>query len=114
MSDTGKRITVTEQLLNEISQNIIKFFDPEKIILFGSQVSGKRSDDSDVDLLVIMESHERPARRSTKIRKLCRPKFLPMDILVRTPNEIRKRLEVNDSFIVEILKKGRVLYEKAA
>ena len=61
-------------------------FKPEKIILFGSRAWGSPQDDSDVDLLIVMESNHRAPQRSAEISMECRPPFLPMDILVRTPN----------------------------
>ena len=106
------RIKVTDALLKKISHEIIQHFHPSKIILFGSQVWGKPSFDSDVDLLVIMESDERPALRASRVRHICRPRFMSMDILVRTPQEIKARLDMNDFFIKTIIEKGRVLYEK--
>lgn len=36
-----------------------------------------------------------------------------MDILVRTPQEIAKRLEYGDFFISDIMEKGKVVYERA-
>ena len=59
-----------------------------------------------------MESDERPHRRAACVSLAARPRFLPMDILVRTPQEIRARLEIGDSFVKEILERGRVLYER--
>ena len=68
--------------------------------------------DSDVDLLVVMESNERPAARSAAIAKALLDIPFPIDILVRTPDEIRHRLEIGDYFIREIVERGEVLYER--
>jgi len=103
-----------KKLITSISKNIIENFNPEKIILFGSSAKGTQTKDSDIDLLVIMDSKQRPAKRSMDISKVCRPKFISMDILVRTPEEIRKRLQAGDYFIKEILGKGKVLYARKA
>jgi predicted nucleotidyltransferase len=84
-------------------------FHPEKIILFGSHAYGHPHADSDVDLLVIM-----PARnqhdQAVKIRWEF-PAPFAMDLLVRTPKEMKWRLEEGDSFHTEITSKGKVLYE---
>lgn len=111
LSNELSRVEVTEQLLNEIVQKIVSYFHPLKIVLFGSYAWGKPKRDSDVDLLVIMESNERPARRAVAVRDVCQPRFLSMDIMVRTPDEITERLEIGDFFFRNILKKGIVLYE---
>lgn len=103
---------VTAELLQNIVQRIIAGVLPEKIILFGSYAYGKPSPDSDLDILVIMNSQERPAERVLAVSRLLRPRPFPMDILVRTPGEIAASLEQRDSFILEILNRGKVLYEQ--
>ncbi|MBI5741259.1 MAG: nucleotidyltransferase domain-containing protein [Nitrospirae bacterium] len=102
------------KLIRNISRKIVENFDPEKIILFGSFAEGTSTEESDIDLLVIMESNQRSAKRSMEISKVCRPKFVSMDILVRTPAEIKKRLAIGDYFIKDILEKGKVLYDRKA
>jgi len=109
-----KYSVLDKKLIRNISKKIVENFNPEKIILFGSAAKGTPSKDSDVDLLVVMDSKQRPAKRSIEVSKICRPKFVSMDILVRTPKEIKKRLEIGDYFIKEILEKGKVLYVRKA
>ena len=95
------------------TQRIVKAFNPERIILFGSYAYGKPTSDSDVELLIVMESDQRPVARAASVSKILRPRLIPMDIMVRTPDEIRHRLEIGDYFFQEILEKGRVLYERS-
>ena len=68
--------------------------------------------DSDVDILIVMESQDRPTERAVKVSRLLRPRPFPMDILVRTPEEIRHRLKIGDHFIQEIMNQGKILYER--
>jgi predicted nucleotidyltransferase len=86
-------------------------FNPEKIILFGSHAYGTPNEDSDVDILVVM-----PARnqidQAFKIHVTLDPPF-PVHVIVRTPYSLRWRLQEGDSFLREIVTKGKVLYEKA-
>jgi predicted nucleotidyltransferase len=85
-------------------------FNPEKVILFGSHAYGHPEANSDVDLLVIMEPSGRPPYQEAKIRTtVCVP--FSVDLMVRTPLRLRKRLAMKDSFITEIMRKGRVLHE---
>lgn len=105
-------LQVTEEILAEIVQRIVTKLDPEKIILFGSYAYGRPSVDSDVDLLVIMESNMRHALRTVEVSELIIPRPFPMDIIVKTPAEIRIALAQKDYFIREILERGRVLYER--
>lgn len=99
--------------LKSVTQRIICAFDPERIILFGSYAYGMPTSDSDLDLLVVMESDQRPTTRAVNISKILRPRLIPIDILVRTPEEIRYRLEIGDYFFQEIFEKGKVLYERS-
>jgi predicted nucleotidyltransferase len=110
----NKQAVVNNKIISAISKKIVENFSPEKIILFGSSARGTQTKDSDIDLLVIMDSKQRPAKRSMEISKACRPKFISMDIIVRTPEEIKNRLQIGDYFIKEILEKGKVLYARKA
>lgn len=101
-----------ELQLESVKQRIVQAFNPEKIIVFGSYAYGDPGIDSDIDLLIIMKSKERPAIRSAQISKLIRPRPFPMDILVRTPEEIDNRLRIGDRFIEEIISRGRILYDR--
>jgi predicted nucleotidyltransferase len=95
--------------IKAVAERIGRDFRPRKVILFGSYAGGKPTEDSDVDLLVIMPLRGDPVYKSVEIALAARPGF-PMDILVRTPAEVRKRLAWNDSFIRDIMEKGKVLY----
>lgn len=101
-----------EDKLQEVTKRIVEAFNPQWIIVFGSHAYGQPTPDSDVDLLIVMESNERPATRAMQVSKLLRPRPFPVDILVRTPQEIQQRLEMGDYFIREIMERGRVLYER--
>jgi predicted nucleotidyltransferase len=88
---------------------IAREFRPEKIVLFGSYAYGQPTLDSDVDVMVILP-HRKGRRPSLEIRRRISAGF-PVDILVRAPTEINRRLRQGDSFITEVMSKGRVLYE---
>jgi predicted nucleotidyltransferase len=101
-----------EDRLEDVTRRIVVACDPHRIILFGSYAYGHPSADSDVDLLIVMESDERPAARAMRVSRLLRPRPFPMDILVRTPEEIQRRLNMGDYFIREVIERGRILYER--
>ncbi len=94
--------------------NDLKAYDPEKIILYGSYAWGKPHEDSDLDFFVIKKSDEKRIDRVVKLRELIRNEhyLMPMDFLVYTPEEVKKREEIGDLFIQEIFENGRVIYEK--
>jgi predicted nucleotidyltransferase len=103
---------VTEDLLAEVAAHIVEALAPERIILFGSYANGEPTADSDIDLLIVMETTERPAVRRQAVSRLFRRRRFPLDIIVRTPAEVEEALQQTDPFIREILQKGRVLYER--
>jgi len=102
---------VTMETILEYARKIGEHFLPEKIILFGSYAYGEPTEDSDVDLLVIMQFEGKPPRKAVEIRKLIGHPFA-MDILVRTPDEITWRYKGLDPFVCDALDKGVVLYER--
>ena len=104
----------TRALLNEIVQKLVGNIDVKKIILFGSYSTGSYTKDSDLDLFVIAKIKEKGVKRHASISALLEPRKLPMDIIVKTPEEIKKRAKYFDPFISNINKNGMVLYEKKA
>jgi predicted nucleotidyltransferase len=96
--------------INNLCRQIVDNFKPQKIILFGSHAYGKPNADSDVDLLVVMPFEGRNSQKAIEI--LCRLKTdVPLDLLVRTSEQVRQRIEMEDFFMQDIVEKGRVLYE---
>ncbi len=93
-------------------KRIVEELRPEKIILFGSYAQGTATRDSDVDLLVIMETEAPSRERSWAISRLLIPRPFPVDILVRTPVEVEQALKKRDFFMREIIEKGTLLYER--
>ncbi len=108
------RWPITKTKISRAAQKIVEMADPEKIILFGSFAYGKPTPDSDVDLLVIMESDESVHTRMVRLSKILSPRPFPVDIITRTPAELRERLEIGDCFFKEIMTKGTVLYERVS
>jgi len=89
----------------------LKDYNPEKIILFGSSVGGKLTKDSDLDLLIIKKTRKNPWKRTLEADAYL-DHDIAIDILVYTPQEIKKRLKMDDFFIQEIMQRGRLIYAK--
>ena len=98
--------------LPQAIKRIVSELKPEKIILFGSYAYGNPTPDSDVDLLVIIETKLTYKERYLSVSRLLRPRHFPVDIIVKTPKEIEKALRTNSFFTREIYTKGIVLYER--
>lgn len=103
---------ISRREINTIVKRIAEKFDPEQIILFGSYAYGKPHQYSDVDLLVVMKTKERPRRKQIEISRALSPHPFGIDILVRTPQQIKERIPMGDYFLREITTKGKVLYER--
>jgi uncharacterized protein len=106
------RPPVTDTLLADITRRIVEKFQPYKVVLFGSYAYGTSHLESDVDLLVVMDSNEPMAQRIRRVTEVAKVRFLPMDVIVRTPAEMAQRLAMGDFFLAGILDKGKVLYRR--
>ena len=108
MTQAQKMVSKGE--IEGVVRQIVEGFGPEKIILFGSYAYGEVEEGSDVDLLVVMETGEKTIRVAAAVRERVEHRF-SMDIIVRTPEQIREGLRWRDSFLTEVLTRGVVLYE---
>lgn len=95
--------------IQEFCDQIAAEFHPERIVLFGSYAYGTPESGSDVDLLVILPFTGKRTTKSLEMLTRVKPSF-PVDLLVRTPDEVRQRLEWNDYFLREVMERGRTLY----
>jgi predicted nucleotidyltransferase len=96
--------------IRRFARQVAERFHPEKIVLFGSQAWGTPHADSDVDILVIMPTRNQ-LDQAARISVAIDPPF-PLDIIVRTPHSVSWRLAEGESFLSEVMRKGKVLYEK--
>ncbi len=101
---------VTRKQILDVANRIGREFRATRVVLFGSYAYGRPTADSDVDLLVVMPYRGESHRKATQIRMAIDIPFAA-DILVRSDAEIRKRTRLNDFFIQEISRRGKVLYE---
>lgn len=95
--------------IRQYARQVAEHFQPEKIILFGSYAYGTPHEESDVDLLVVIPCRN-PGDMAFKIRCTIDPPFAA-HIVVRTPYAMAWRLREGDSFLREVVAKGKVIYE---
>jgi predicted nucleotidyltransferase len=86
-------------------------FRPQRIILFGSYATGQATEDSDVDLLVVLPFRGRGFRKSLEIMNRIDVRF-PLDLVARRPAEVKRRYAQCDPLVREALDRGKVLYEQ--
>lgn len=103
---------IRKRKISEIIEKITLGYNPDKIILFGSYASGKADENSDIDLLVIKESDLPRPERTVKVRRMLFGMNVPIDLIVYTPEEVSASRENPFSFIYEVLKSGKTIYER--
>lgn len=96
--------------IQDFAGRVAKAFRPERIVLFGSHAFGKATEGSDVDMLVVVKHEGKPWDEAARIRARAKPPF-SLDLLLRTPKQVRARLALGDPFLSEILHNGKILYE---
>lgn len=93
---------------------------PLKVIIFGSYAKGTAGDDSDLDIVVVLDSNfvpksfsERMTLRSNVTRKLrhLRQK-IPMDVIVYTHPVYKELLRQRGMFARQLEQEGKVVYEE--
>jgi uncharacterized protein len=103
----------TEQAIRMMVERLVERFDPDQIILFGSQARGAAGPDSDVDLLVIMPVTGSKRARQLELRMALHDILVPTDIILATPDEVARRKDIVGTIIRPALREGKVLYVRA-
>lgn len=110
--NVNDRQHIPMQAIQAVVKQIADGFQPEKIILFGSYAYGRPKPESDVDLLVIMDTPLRNREQAAQIARAIDYHF-GLDLLVRNPLQLAKRLALGDFFLQEVIEKGLVLYARS-
>lgn len=102
---------INTTILDEVTRRIIDEVHPEKIILFGSHAWGQPNEESDIDLFVILGSSDQPGyRRASRLYRSLRGLKVPVEIVVRTRDEVERNMAVKSSLDHKVLHEGRVLH----
>lgn len=99
-----------EQWIDEMVERIVDRFHPLRVILFGSRGRGDAGRESDVDLLVVLAEVGDRRKTAIEIRRALARIPLAKDIIVTTPQEIRRRGDLVGSVLYPALREGRELY----
>lgn len=112
VSNAKERHRIPMRSIRALAKRIADRFQPEKIILFGSYAYGEPTLDSDVDLLVVIDTPLRSRQQRLEISRALSPRPFPLDIIVYTPKQLKERIALGDPFLREITTQGKVLYER--
>ena len=102
----------TEQAIQLMVDRLVERFDPDQIILFGSQARGTTGPGSDVDLLVIMPVSGSKRAQQLELRMALHDIAVPKDIILATPDEVARRRDIVGTIIRPALREGKVLYAR--
>jgi predicted nucleotidyltransferase len=97
--------------IRRFARAIAEGFRPDSIVLFGSYATGTQTPNSDVDLLVVMPTRNQ-LEQAVRIDEAIEDRGFPLDLIVRTPKVLQARLRWGDTFLQDIVARGKVLYEK--
>jgi uncharacterized protein len=105
-----KRKRIPQKAIDQVVQQIVEMFKPQKIILFGSYARGNPRPESDVDMLVVMDTNLKDVQQAIQICQQIEYRF-GLDLIVHTPKHLAERLKMGDWFLQDVIKEGKVLYE---
>ncbi len=106
-----QRQRIPQEAIEDVACQIVQKFRPHAIILFGSYAYGTPKPESDLDLLVIMDTPLRETQQALIIAQSLEWDWFGLDLIVYTPEKLQHRIDLGDSFLKEIITRGKVLYE---
>jgi predicted nucleotidyltransferase len=106
-------MTVDEEVLEYIVDQIVKLAHPDCVILFGSAATGEMTADSDLDLLVVERQVANTRHESIRLRAALEDVPFPIDVIVMSRQWFDDTKDVIGGIAYPAHKYGRVLYEAA-
>ncbi len=103
-----------QDALDEMTRRIVDRFHPDRIILFGSYVEGEPTDDSDLDILIVMPVEGSRRSKANEIDLTLADRVVPMDLIVVTPEQYDRQKDMIGTIVREAVRDGKVIYERAA
>lgn len=98
--------------INQAVSILVKYASPEKIILFGSYANGNPQKDSDIDLFIVESKLKNKYKETVRLRRALSPLRIPVDIIVHSNKTLKNWGHIPGTLIYNILKEGKILYEK--
>lgn len=96
--------------IDQLKDRIAHAMKPEKIFLFGSYAENRATPDSDVDLMVVMESGLAPHKRNIAVKRLFPRRSFSLDAFVYTPQEFVRYKDIQGTIVYTATHYGKLLY----
>lgn len=106
-------MTITEETLRNVVNRIVEVAKPDRVILFGSAVTGEVTSDSDIDLLVLERSVENVREERIRLHEALRGLRIPVDVIVMSTERFEETKNVIGGIAYPANKYGKVIYEAA-
>ena len=107
-----QRREIPREAIQSVVDQIVTNFSPFRIYLFGSYATGKQKPESDIDLLVVMDTENNGVNQAVEILRKIKFHF-GLDLIVYSPQILNKCIEWGDSFLRDIVENGKILYESS-
>ena len=103
---------IPQKLLEEIIHKIVRYYNPDKIIIFGSYAKDYHTQKSDIDILVLKDTDIPKYARGRELQHFFFGDVIPVDFHFYTNEEFDEEGRIEYSFAHSIQKTGKLLYEK--
>ena len=103
---------ISRRTIQSVVDDIVREIKPRKVILFGSYARGEATPDSDLDVFVVASLRGTASQRIRRVRNAITKNGFGLDVVVRSPKQVKKSLAGRDWFVQEVFEQGKVLYER--
>ena len=99
-------------IIPQITSKIVESFNPWRIVLFGSQAKGNSDSSSDIDLFIEMDTDKQPPERYIEVSRLFGLREWAMDVIIYTPDEVKRLQDIHGTLLSTIESEGHILYDR--
>jgi len=105
---------ITQAVIEEVKNRLVKTYNPIAIYLFGSYARGTPNEESDLDLLIVVDaSDEKTYKRPVSGHRALRDLDISKDIIVSTKEEFDRAVSDATTLLYKIRRDGALIYARA-
>ena len=103
-------MTLDQNRIKEIADQIIEKIHPEKIYIFGSYAKGTASPQSDLDLLIIADMPGPKNKRNLAVRRIFPHRDFSLDVFVYNQDEFNEEKSIANTLGNIVAREGKLIY----